>query len=125
MIQRQNSYLESAVRTASPGQLLIMLYDVAIRSCKSGKDSIEQKKYAAASEQLIKAQGAIEELMSTLNMNYPVSKNLYMLYEYFLHRLIESNVNKTTAPIDEVLGHLVDLRETWVEAIRLTNKKNQ
>jgi len=121
MIQRQNMYLENSVRTASPGQLLIMLYDIAIRNAKNAMEFIDTKKYDQASEHLVRAQGAIEELMSTLNMDIPVSKNLMMLYEYFLHRLIEGNVSKNNEPIKEVLGHLVDLKSTWVEAIRITN----
>ncbi|UJF33193.1 flagellar protein FliS [Paenibacillus hexagrammi] len=43
--QQQNKYLENTIRTATPSQLLIMLYDGAIRSCKQAIDAIQKKSH--------------------------------------------------------------------------------
>jgi flagellar protein FliS len=45
-----------------------------------------------------------------------IARNLDRLYEYFQHLLIKANVRKDSAPIDECLGHLEEMRNTWREA---------
>jgi len=116
-----NRYQDNAVQTASPAQLLIMLYDGAIRFCKGSIEAIEQKKYEKANQNLCKAQAIVNELVATLDRSYPISEQLVQLYDYVLHLLIQANVKKQTEPIQEVLGYLVELKETWVQAIKSVN----
>jgi flagellar protein FliS len=52
-----------------------------------------------------------------------VAENLMTLYEYLHHELIQANIQKDTARIDDVLGHLVELRQTWVKAIELVQQE--
>ena len=119
MLQAQrDKYLETAVQTATPAQLLIMLYDGAIRFCKLGIEAIKQKKYDEANLNLCKAQDIIQEFRITLDPNAEISANLDRLYEYFHRRLIEANVKKDTQPAEEVLHFLSELKETWVEAAK-------
>ena len=51
-------------------------------------------------------------------MKYEISNNLYDLYTYFLDRLIEANVKKDTQILDEVVGFVTELRDTWAEAMK-------
>ncbi len=116
MIQQQNKYLQTSVQTATPAQLLIMLYDGAIRFCKKAIDSIQKKDYQSAHNNLSRAQDIIYEFMETLDHSLPLSKNLMQLYEYFLHRLVEANIQKNEQAAAEVLQYLIELKETWVQA---------
>lgn len=109
-------YKQSSVQTSTPGQLVIMLYDGAIRFVKVGLEGISSKDYMKANVNLGKAQTIISELMSTLDHSYPVSKNLFSMYEYMNHLLIQSNIKKETQPAEEALNYLQELRETWVVA---------
>lgn len=109
-------YKQSSVQTSTPGQLVIMLYDGAIRFTKTGLEGIEARDYSKANVNLGKAQTIVSELMSTLNLSYPVSKNLFSLYEYMNHLLIQTNIKKDIKHGEEVLGYLQELRETWVQA---------
>ncbi|MEC0129079.1 flagellar export chaperone FliS [Paenibacillus pabuli] len=109
-------YQQTQAQTASKPKLLIMLYDGAIRFVQAGIEGIKQKDYEVANRNLIKAQAIVHELISSLNYDYSISNNLVAVYEYMLHRLIESNVNKKTDPAEEVLEHLKELRDAWVEA---------
>ncbi|MNW38007.1 Flagellar protein FliS [compost metagenome] len=111
-----DKYRQSSVQTASPSQLLIKLYDGAIRFVLAGLDGINNKDYQKANVNLGKAQTIISELMSTLNNSYDISKNLYDLYEYMNYLLIQTNIKKTIESGEEVLGYLQELRETWVTA---------
>ncbi|PJN58915.1 Flagellar protein FliS [Paenibacillus sp. GM1FR] len=109
-------YKQSSVQTSTPGQLVIMLYDGAIRFTKTGLEGIEARDYSKANVNLGKAQTIISELMSTLNQSYPVAKTLFSLYEYMNYLLIQANIKKDSKYGEEVLGYLQELRETWAAA---------
>jgi len=119
--QPYNRYLETTVQTATPAQLLIMLYDGAIRFSRQGIEALKQNKYEEANRCLVRVQDIIQEFVITLDRNAPMSDSLLQLYEYFIHRLIEGNVKKQSEPIEEVMGYLIDLKETWVQASRTAN----
>lgn len=114
-----DKYRQSSVQTATPGQLIIMLYDGAIKFIKMGMEGLAPKDYQKVNINFGKAQTIISELMSTLNMSYPIAKDLSSLYEYMNHLLIQANIKKMSEPAEEVLGYLAELRETWLEASRI------
>jgi len=111
-------YQQSSVQTASPGQLILMLYDGAIRFVKLGIAGIEERDISKANNSLIRAQRIINELMASLNTSVPLSATLMGIYDYMNRRLIEANIKKDKAPAEEVLGHLVELRDAWGKIIQ-------
>lgn len=117
---QQNKYVQNSVLTASPAQLLIMLSDGAIRFCKQAIEAIHQKKHVDADHYFRKVQDIIEEFIITLDKESKIADELLRLYEYFLHRLVEANIKKQVEPAEEVLGYLVELKETWVQAAKLS-----
>lgn len=119
---QRNKYLESAIKTATPEQLLIMLYDGAIRFCKAAIEAINNKKYEAANHNIQRARNIISEFIITLDKKAPIAENLLSLYEYFQRRLREANIKKQTAPVEEVLGHLIELREAWAQAAKIAKQ---
>lgn len=122
MIQAQrNKYLENTVQTASPAQLLIMLCDGAIRFCRAGIEALKTSNYQDANTNLVKVQDIISEFSITIDRNAPIAGDLLRLYEYFTHRLIEANMKKSVEPVEEVLGYLIQLKETWMQAAKLAN----
>lgn len=115
---QQNKYLEMTVRTATPSQLLIMLYDGAIRFCRMGIEAIKQNRFEDASNHLYRVQDIVKEFIITLDQNSPVAENLLSLYEYFIHQLVQANTKKDIQPAEEVLGYLMELKETWIQAAK-------
>jgi flagellar protein FliS len=115
---QQNKYLEASVQTATPAQLLIMLYDGAIRFCKMGIEATKKGNYQDANKFLCKAQDIVQEFMITLDRKAEVSNGLMQLYEYFNFRLIEANTKKDIVPAEEVLAHLQELKEIWIQAAK-------
>jgi flagellar protein FliS len=116
---QRNKYLETTIQTASPAQLLIMLYDGAIRFCRAGIEAIRNNNVKDANVNLIKAQDIVSELIITLDRSAPVSESLLKLYEYFGHLLIQANIKKSAEPVEEVLQYLLELKETWIQANKL------
>ncbi|MEN1989190.1 flagellar export chaperone FliS [Paenibacillus hubeiensis] len=109
-------YQQAQAQTASKPKLLIMMYDGAIRFVQGGIEGINENDNEKANNNLCKAQAIIHELVSSLNFDYSISNDLVRIYEYMLNLLIQSNVKKQVGPAKEVLEHLKELREAWVEA---------
>lgn len=118
-------YQRQAIETATPEEILIMLYDGAIRFLLVGRKAMEEKDVAKSSRNLIKAQHILMEFMNTLDMEIggELAVNLYRLYEYLHYRLVQANIKHDLEMVDEVLGHLRKLKSTWEEAIRITQKE--
>ena len=112
------AYQKNSVQTATPGQLVIMLYDGAIKFTKAGMEGIRHKQYAVANQNLKKAQSIVHELIASLNQEVAISKDLLRIYEYMLYCLIEANIKKEPRHAEEVLNHLQDLREAWKQVIK-------
>ncbi len=112
-------YLETQIQTASPDQLLLMLFDGAIRFSEQGKVLLLEKAFEQSNARLLRAQDIMLELMSALDtgIGEPIYGNLMGLYRFVWERLIDANVRRDAAPIDESLKILALLRETWGEAV--------
>ncbi len=119
-----NPYLKNQIETSTPEQILILLYDGAIKNLMQSKIFIEKKEIENSHNCLIKAQKIIQELQNSLNkdINTELYENLSGLYSYYIKRLIEANIKKDINPIDEVIEHLKGLRDTWKKAILENNK---
>lgn len=115
-------YKTTQISTATPGQLVVMLYEGAIKFCKHAKMGIEQKNVQTANNNLIKVQNIVQELKLGLDMKAggEIAKTLDSLYEYMLRRLVEANIKKDAIIISEVQSSLEELKEAWVEAVRQT-----
>jgi len=112
-------YRQSSVQTSTPAQLVIMLYDGAIRFARTAMDGLSKQDYEKTSLNFGKAQTIVSELMSTLDHSYEMSENLYKLYEYTNFLLIEANIRKSPEKAEEAIGYLTDLRETWLQASKI------
>lgn len=111
-----NQYKQSMIKTATPNQLVIMLYEGGIRFIKLGIEGINSNKYDVASSNLIKAQAIINELVASLNFDFPISKELNKIYEYLLYRLRQANITKNSDHAHEVIIHMEQLLEAWKAA---------
>ena len=116
-----SAYNDSKVLTATPAELTLMLYEGAIKFCNIAIMAIEKNDMQKANLNIIKAENIILELRSTLDMKYPVSKQLDSIYDYINRSLIEANIKKDKDKIEEVLGLIRELRDTWKEAMKLAN----
>ena len=114
-------YQESTLETASQGKLLLMLYDGAIRFLTQAHQALEAKNFQDSHNFILRAEDVITELMACLKMDVggEIAFNLYRLYEYMNWRLVQSNIKRDASGVLEVQARLKELREAWVEAIKL------
>lgn len=113
------SYQQVATRTASPGQLVLMLYEGAIRFLERAhagfalEDPVESN--TAINNNILRAQDIIRELDFSLNLEQggDLAAQLRRLYDYFDRRLLEANLRKDAEGITEVIQRLTVLRDAW------------
>ncbi|MFF2796867.1 flagellar export chaperone FliS [Lysinibacillus xylanilyticus] len=118
-----NAYKQNSVTTASPGELTLMLYNGCLKFLHKAKLAIQDKNIQGKNTNLQKAQAIISELMSTLNMDIEISKNMMALYEYMNTRLVEANIRNDISIIEEVEGLVTEFRDTWKEVIRINRQQ--
>src|SRR5277367_3504612 len=126
MTQRSDpwqSYRKVTTQTAPPEHLVLMLYDGAISFLERGltgfnhSDPLEFN--LTVNNNVLRAQAIIYEMNARLDMEKggDAATNFRRLYDYFFRRLQEGNIKKTKTPIEEVIGHLRVLRDSWAEML--------
>jgi flagellar protein FliS len=118
-------YRENAILTASPGQLVLMLFDGAIRAMALAHAAFERPKndfrrIEIINRELLRAQSIFTELRGTLNheVGGDYAKTMDPLYLYFKRRLAEANISKQLEPLAEVEQLFSTLREAWADMLR-------
>ena len=110
------AYRQNSVLTASPGQLVVMLYDGAIRFLRQAEIAMEEGSVAQTNDRMQRAEAILEELISTLNMDAgEISQRLQSIYIFCRSELIASRIHRDPKKIQQVVGLLTNLREAWAE----------
>ena len=113
------SYRQIATQTAPPGQLVLMLFDGALRSLDRALVGFScadvGERNAAIHNNLQRAIDIIRELNGSLDLaaGGQLADTLRNLYVFFERRLLESNSKKSRKGIDEVIPMLKQLRDAW------------
>lgn len=116
-------YTQNKILTASPAEVTLMLYEGAIKFCNIAITAIEQGQIEKAHTNIVKTQRIIEEFRNTLDHKYPVAEDFDRIYVYLLQRLLQANIKKDTAILEEVNTHLRSVRDTWKEVMRRSNQQ--
>ena len=119
-----NQYKQMHIKTASRGQILIMLYEAAIQNCKKTVEAIEGKKIADKCKHIGKVHDIILELQSSLNFEVggKIAQDLEGLYNFMSSQLIKANVDSSSETIKSVLKLLENLLSGWKGAVEQVQK---
>lgn len=113
------SYRQVATQTATPGQLILMLYDGAIRFLERALTGFDLDDPADSNttinNNILRAQDILNELNASLNLQAggELAQHLRQVYLYLDWRLTESNVQKEALGIREAVTKLTALRDAW------------
>jgi len=120
-----STYKETKIKTAGQGQLIVMLYDEAVKQLTRAIELLEinktDKKDPGYIEQISKAimktEEIITELMVSLDFDQggEISKNLFSLYTWFNRELMEANISQDAGRMKSIKSMIFDLRNTWSE----------
>jgi len=120
-----STYKETRIKTASQGQLLLMLYDEAIKQLDRGLDLMQlnnsgkkdPKRIELFGKAIQKTQDILTELMVSLDMEQgeDIAKNLLSLYTWFSRELLDASIQQNMARIMMVRNMMDQLRTAWHE----------
>ncbi len=118
-------YRTVATQTGSPGELVVLLYQAAIKNAGQGRTAIECSRPALAHQHLMKAQEVVRTLKGSLDFERggEIATRLNDIYGFVLGRLVIANINKDVEPIDEVLPLLRQLLGAWQSAVREASRR--
>ncbi len=114
------NYRNTHIMTASPMELIIMLYDEAIKSLAKAEEAFKLEgpvRIQEINNNLLHTQDIITELTASLNFEKggEIAANLYKLYEFMIHQLSQANIKKQVKPVKEVKALMTELKEAWLK----------
>jgi flagellar protein FliS len=114
-------YLETQIATAPREQLVVLLYNGALRFLSEAKAAMQKGDIPRQADRIHRAQNVLVELMSSLNMEQgkEIAANLFRLYTFFFDQLTEASVNDNLQALETVEEQMRVLRDAFQEAERL------
>jgi flagellar protein FliS len=110
-------YRETQIKTANQIKLIVMLYDGAIRHLNLALEDFGggHARYDRINGHVVAAQDIVSELMASLDFEQggEIARGLFAIYSYANRRLLDGNVRKDRAPLEEVKRLLGELRDAW------------
>jgi len=115
-----SQYKQVSVQTATRGQVLIMLYEAAIRNLKKAMMFLDKKDLAGKGTHIVKAHDIVNELLNSLDyeLGGDIAKNLDSLYHFVLTQITKGNVENSKVPLESALKVLETLLAGWRDAIK-------
>ena len=118
--QGYQGYKEQGISDMTPGELLLLLYDELIKRLLRAGLALDKKDYSLFEASIDRSLDIIRYLDDTLDMQYPISRNLNRLYDYFGYELNRVKAGRNRTELDRVKTMAGELRESFREAHKTT-----
>ncbi|MEQ1871211.1 MAG: flagellar export chaperone FliS [Vicinamibacterales bacterium] len=112
-----NAYRQTEVQSRSSLELVVMLYDGALRFMHDAKRAFDEGDIRRRAEAITRTMAIIDQLQNTLDMKAggDIAKSLDQLYTFVRDRLLEASMQKQGAPVDKAIAVIANLRDGWAE----------
>jgi len=116
----QAAYKQTAVETASPEKLLVMLYAGSIKFLRQAQKAMGEERYEDAHNSLMRVGDIITELNMTLDLEAggEIAANLRELYTFYSGEVVKANLKKDGTYLQPVIEFFEGFRDVWIEAAR-------
>ena len=115
--QGYQGYKEQGINEMTPGELLLLLYDELVKRMVRAGLALDKGDHA-----LFEA-SVDRYLDDTLDMQYPISRNLNRLYDYFSFELNRVKAGRNKTELERVKGMVGELRDTFREASKTAQQE--
>lgn len=123
------SYRTMSITTASPGRLILMLFDGALRFMAEAENGFNESDFVKRSEtihnNLMKVQNILHELQRSLDMEVggEFAERMYALYDFMTAQIRQANLKKDPEPIRIVAKMLGGIRDAWAQMLEQTKSQ--
>ena len=118
--QGYQGYKEQGINDMTPGELLLLLYDELVKRLVRADLALSKKDYGLFEASVDRCLDIIRYLDDTLDMQYPISRNLNRLYDYFCYELNRVKAGRNKTELDRMKTMVGELRDTFREAHKTT-----
>jgi len=119
MLNPYEQYKQTSVNTMTKGELLLSLFDGAIKKLNQSKILMDNKDYEQSKILLQRCREIFNYLISTLDYNYEMSNELREMYSFFNREIVNAMYSRKTQPIEDIIPLIRDYRNTWEQADKL------
>lgn len=109
-------YKEEAVMTMTQGEMLLLLYDELLKRLRAAELLAQKEDYENYEAQLVRASDIIRYLRATLDFQYPISRELNQMYDFFMVELSRIKVSRKADQIEGLKSLVTELRDAFGEA---------
>lgn len=116
MHPQHRQYTQRSVQTATPGQLVVMLYDGMIRFLSQARVAMENGDVAEAGNRMSRAQAIVTELRCSLDMTRgPIAENLASIYDWATEEITASRLGREPERLGRLAASMGELRSAWAQ----------
>jgi len=119
MLNPYSKYAQNSVNTAPQEELTLMLYEGALKFTNQAIMALENKDFGKTNDLILRVEDIIREFQVTLDRKYPIAVSFDALYDYMHRQLVQANMTKNKAILEEVRDMLREFRDMWKEAMAL------
>jgi flagellar protein FliS len=111
------AYRQQSILTATPGQLVVMLYDGCLRFLRQSAHAMHERQADVSHAKWRRADAILAELLSTLDLEQggQIASRLQGIYVFSQRHLLEAVRDQEPAKVEQVIELLGELRESWVQ----------
>ena len=119
-------YQEVQVRTSTPIELVVLLYDIAIANVKKAQEYLAAHDIARRTRCLNKAMSMLTGLHTSLNFEThgDIAQSLDRLYRYIRNCIFQANLHQDSRRLKEIVRLLSSLREAWLKVVQAEAQKS-
>ncbi len=129
-LARNNKFMRDMITSASPEQLIILLYDGAIQWLQMAKREIQSQQNSIAdwtnfNKYMHMSTRVINHLQESLDFKVQdeVTRNLFGVYSFLYNKINKATISKDEAEVEAIIEFLRDLRSTWSQAVKIHQQK--
>lgn len=112
------AYKEQSVNTMTKGEMLLLLYDEILKRLARAGMALEKEDYVIFNQSVNRSTEIVKYLIETLDYEYPISRELKNMYDYFLYELSRLQAGRRKEIIGDLHGLVKELRDAFNQASR-------
>lgn len=112
------TYKQQSVSTMTKDEMLLLLYDELLKRLAKARIALEKEDYSIFEESVQRSKDIVKYLIETLNYEYPISRELKNMYDYFLYELSRLQAGRHPEIIQDLHGLIKDMRDAFTQASR-------
>ena len=109
-------YKQQSINSMTPGELLLLLYDELVKRATMASLALERQEYPMFEAAVDRCMDIVNYLDETLDHQYPISRDLSRMYEYFTYQLGRIKIGRNQKELEKLRPMLAEMRDAFHEA---------